>query len=78
MRKFAGFVLGVLAGAVVGGVAGLLLAPYTGPEMQERLCSRFEDLVEEGKHAAAARRAELQAELEAFKRGGESSPSEMA
>jgi gas vesicle protein len=69
MRKLFGFLTGVLAGAVVGAVAALLLAPYPGSELQDRVRTRIEELIEEGKRAADARRAELQAELESFKRG---------
>lgn len=69
MRKVVSFLTGVLAGAVVGGVAALLLAPYAGSELQDRVRVRMQELVEEGKRAAAARRAELEAQLEAFKRG---------
>jgi gas vesicle protein len=58
-----------MAGAVVGGVAALLLAPYSGLELQEQMRARAQALIDEGKRAAAARRAELEAQLEAFKRG---------
>jgi gas vesicle protein len=69
MRKTLFLIMGVLAGAVVGAAAATLLAPYSGKEMQERIRSRAQELIEEGKRAAAARRAELQAQLEGFKRG---------
>ncbi len=69
MRKVVFFLTGVLAGAVLGAVAALLLAPYAGPELQERVRTRVQELVEEGRRAAAARRAELETQLEAFKRG---------
>ncbi|MCX7680905.1 MAG: YtxH domain-containing protein [Anaerolineae bacterium] len=69
MRKVFFFLIGVLSGAIVGGVAALLLAPYSGADLQERVRSLTRELIEEGKRAAAARRAELEAQLEAFKRG---------
>ena len=69
MRKFVSFLAGVLAGAVVGVAAALLLAPYSGPQLQEKMRARVQDLVKEGKRAASARRAELEAQLEVFKRG---------
>ena len=69
MRKIVGFLAGLLAGAVVGAAAAILLAPHSGPELQEQVRSRVLGLVEEGRRAAAARRAELEAQLEAFKRG---------
>jgi len=69
MRKITSFLVGLLAGAVVGAAAAILLAPYSGPELQERVRTRVQGLIEEGKRAAAARRAEMEAQLEAFKRG---------
>ena len=69
MRRIVSFLAGLLAGAVVGAAAAILLAPYSGSELQEQVRSRVQGLVEEGRRAAAARRAELEAQLEAFKRG---------
>jgi gas vesicle protein len=63
------FLAGFLVGAVVGGAAGLLLAPSGGTELQERIQSRLEGLAEEGRKAATARQAELAAQLEAFSSG---------
>jgi len=69
MRKLVSFLAGLLAGAVVGAAAAILLAPYSGTELQDRTRTRVQALIEEGKRAAAARRAELEAQLDAFKRG---------
>ncbi len=69
MRRIASFLAGLLVGAVVGAAAAILLAPYSGPELQERTRARVQGLIEEGRRAASARRAELEAQLEAFKRG---------
>ena len=69
MRKIVSFLVGLLAGAVVGAAVAILLAPYSGPELQQRVRARAQRLIEEGRRAAAARRAELEAQLEAFKRG---------
>jgi gas vesicle protein len=69
MRKTFFLILGVLAGAVVGAAAAMLLTPYSGREMQARIRTRAQELIDEGKRAAAARRAELQTQLESFKRG---------
>jgi hypothetical protein len=69
MRKGFSFLVGLFAGAVVGAIAGILLAPYSGPELQEQVRTRLQGLIEEGKRAAAARRAEMEAQLEDFKRG---------
>jgi gas vesicle protein len=69
MRKTFCLILGLLAGAAVGAAAAMLLAPYSGQELQTRIRVRVQELIEEGKRAAAARRVELQAQLEGFKRG---------
>lgn len=69
MRKVFNFLLGFMTGALVGGVTALLMAPSSGPELQKRIRTRVDDLIEEGQQAADARRAELEAQLEAFKRG---------
>jgi gas vesicle protein len=69
MRKATSFLIGLLSGAVVGGVLALLFAPYAGEELQIRIRDGVTDLVEEGKRTAAAKRLELEAQLESFKRG---------
>jgi gas vesicle protein len=69
MRKSVFLILGLLAGAVVGAAIAVLLAPYSGTELQERMRARVQNLIEEGKRAASARRAELEAQLDAFKKG---------
>jgi len=69
MRKVFSFLAGAFAGAVVGATAAILLAPYSGVELRDQVRTRVEGLIEEGKRAAAARRAEMEAQLDAFKRG---------
>lgn len=69
MRKMFSFLAGTMAGALVAGVAVLLLTPYAGEDVRGRMQSRFEALIDEGKRAAAARRAEMEAQLEQFKHG---------
>lgn len=69
MNKTFSFLVGLVAGAVVGAAAAILLAPYPGSELQERMRTRAQGLIEEGRQAAFARRAELQAQLETFKAG---------
>jgi gas vesicle protein len=71
MRKTVYLIIGVLAGAAVGAATAILLAPYSGQEMQSRIRTRAQELIEEGKKAAATRRAELQAQLESFKRSAD-------
>ena len=69
MRRAISFLTGFLVGTLVGGVAGLLLTPSGGSELQGQIKARLEGLIEEGRKAAAARRSELEAQLEAFKSG---------
>jgi len=57
------FLGGFLLGAVIGGVVGLLLAPQSGSDLQQKLRERAQVVIEEGRRAAADRRAELEAQF---------------
>lgn len=61
--KASEFLAGLLTGAVVGGVMGLVAAPQSGEELQSKLRARAELVMEEGRRAAAERRAELEAQF---------------
>lgn len=63
------FVGGAIVGAALGAVAGLLLAPSAGADIQRRMRARVEEALEAGKQAAIAREAELQAEFERARKG---------
>ena len=67
MNKMMGFLAGVFCGAVVGSVAALLLAPMSGRDLQSQARERFDDLFDEAREAAEARRAQLEAQLAALK-----------
>ncbi len=69
MRKWISFLIGALSGAMVGVAIAILVAPRSGQELQGQMRARVQGLIEEGRLAAAARRAELEAQLDAFKRG---------
>jgi gas vesicle protein len=69
MRRAISFLVGVVSGAMVGAAVAILLAPSSGQELQSQMRGRVQELIEEGRRAAAARRAELEDQLEAFKRG---------
>jgi gas vesicle protein len=69
MRKLLNFLLGMVFGAFVGGVVGLLLAPYSGGELQERIREEAQALIQKGQEAATAKRVEMETQLEAFKQG---------
>jgi gas vesicle protein len=63
MRKILAFTAGAMCGAIVGAIAALMLAPTSGDELREQTRKRFDEIMEEGKKAAADRRAELEAQL---------------
>ena len=69
MRKTVSFLVGVVSGAMVGAVVAILLAPSSGHQLQQQMRSRVQELIEEGRRAAASRRAELEDQLDTFKRG---------
>jgi gas vesicle protein len=59
MDVVGGFVLGLL----VGGTVGLFVAPRSGSETQSVIKDRVNLVLEEGRRAAADRRAELEAQF---------------
>jgi gas vesicle protein len=69
MRKFLNFLAGSISGALVGSVAALLMAPASGDELRGTAQTRLDGFLDEIQRAAAERRAELEAQLEALKRG---------
>ena len=68
MRRLVGFIAGAMCGAIVGAVAALLLAPASGVELRQSARARFQEMLAEGRQAAADRRAELETQLAALKR----------
>jgi gas vesicle protein len=68
MRRLVGFIAGAMCGAIVGAVAALLLAPASGVELRQMARAHFDEMLTEGRQAAADRRAELEAQLAALKR----------
>ena len=70
--KFMRFVGGLLLGALVGGAVGMFLAPEAGGEFQSTIRARIDNVVEEGRRAAAERRAELEAQFAQAKRAEKS------
>jgi gas vesicle protein len=57
------FLGGVLLGAAIGGVVGLLFAPQSGSDLQQKILERAKIVIAEGRRAAADRRAELEAQF---------------
>jgi gas vesicle protein len=68
MDKTLDFLGGLLLGALVGGTVAMLLAPRSGAETQAALRARIDEVVDEGRRAAAERRAELEAQFAEAKR----------
>jgi gas vesicle protein len=61
--RWLNFLAGFLGGVVMGAMVVLLTTPQSGSDLQNEARSRFDDIMEEGRKAAAARRAELEARL---------------
>ncbi|MEJ5198432.1 MAG: hypothetical protein WHX53_05880, partial [Anaerolineae bacterium] len=49
--------------AVIGAAAAALMAPREGPALRAEIRQRLEEIAEEGRRAAAERRAELEAQF---------------
>lgn len=69
MLKLFNFLFGFLLGALVGAAIATLLAPEAGDATRGRIQLRMDQVFEEGKRAAAERRAELETQLEQLKKG---------
>jgi len=63
MNKIFSFVIGMLMGAMVGGLIAILLAPSSGEELRGQIQERSIQLSDDIKTVAAERRAELEREL---------------
>jgi gas vesicle protein len=63
--RFAG---GLVLGAAVGAAAVLLFAPQSGSETRQACRNRIQEILDEGRKAAEARRLELTAQFEDRKR----------
>ncbi len=61
------FVAGFLLGAVAAAIAVLLTTPQSGSNLQANVRQRFDEMLEEGRKAASARRAELEERLASLK-----------
>jgi gas vesicle protein len=69
MRKLLDFLFGFILGALMGAAIAMLLAPEAGETTRSQIQLRIQDVIDEGKRAAADRRAELESELEQLKQG---------
>ncbi len=64
MRKLLRFTYGLVIGSTVGVAASILFAPASGEDMRMKARKRYQEVLDESARAAAARRAELEAELQ--------------
>jgi gas vesicle protein len=58
---------GTVCGALVGAIAALLLAPYSGQELRDQMGQRARHIRDDIREAYDSRRAQLEAELEALR-----------
>jgi gas vesicle protein len=64
MRRMFGFLIGIFAGALVGGVMALLLAPESGEKLRGQLRDRGQVFMNDVRHSADSRRIELRNRLD--------------
>ena len=57
------FVGGFIIGAVIGAAVAVFMAPQSGEESQRLIRERLDAVAQEGRRAAAERRAELEAQF---------------
>lgn len=63
------FLVGFAIGLVLGAAMMLLMTPQSGQDLQQNAKGRLDDVLAEGRRAAAARRAELETRLADLKSG---------
>jgi len=59
-----GFLIGIFAGALVGGVMALLLAPESGERLRGQIRDRGQVFMNDVRHSADSRRIELRNRLD--------------
>jgi gas vesicle protein len=72
-----GFLIGVLAGGLVGSSMALLMAPESGEELRAQIRERGQNFMGEIRHAADTRRIELRNRLETLREPREEHEEEM-
>ena len=63
LHKVVLFGIGVVSGAVLAGIATLLLSPDSGNAIRRQAREQFDDLLDDAQSAAEARRTELETQL---------------
>ena len=67
MAKFGKFMLGFFIGAIIGGGASLLLAPYSGQKLQTEVNQYISKTTDDIRSAALQKREELEIQLETLR-----------
>ena len=67
MRRMFGFLIGVFVGGVVGSTVALLMAPESGENLRLQLRNRGQNLANDIRHSADARRIELRNRLDSMR-----------
>ncbi|MBL8101654.1 MAG: YtxH domain-containing protein [Anaerolineales bacterium] len=67
MRRMFGFLIGIFAGGLVGGVLALLLAPESGEQLRGQLRDRGQVFMNDIRHSADSRRIELRNRLDSLR-----------
>ncbi len=63
MNKLFSFMGGMIVGAIVGAATVLVSTPRSGESIRADIRREVENILEEGRRASAARRAELESQL---------------
>jgi gas vesicle protein len=67
VNKLIAFLAGAALGGLVGATLAVLMAPYSGEELRGRAQGRYLEIRSQVTEAAAARRAELEQQLQALR-----------
>lgn len=67
MRNLIAFIAGAALGSLVGSTLALLMAPASGAELRTKVQARYQEIRSEIVDASAARRAELEQQLQALR-----------
>ena len=67
MRKSIAFLVGAVLGGLVGATLAVLVAPYSGEELRDKAQGRYLEIRSQVSEAAAARRAELEQQLQSLR-----------
>ncbi|MGI6250600.1 MAG: YtxH domain-containing protein [Anaerolineaceae bacterium] len=69
MSKFSSWITGAFWGALVGSAVVLLYTPYSGKEMQDKVCGYLNNVKDEVQRAGEEKRAELEERLALLQSG---------